>query len=190
MKREGPDGVVRWNALECARVRHNLGTNFRTYWITWSARPTSDCGSVSPRASAIFFNRLREPPGITGTQKRIKGLSGGSPNSIRPADSYCRGAAPICWVTAWMSRSARWSRLRRYFVVATAAVKTMSTAAAALRVALAAASKRSVRSARKPARGMGRSFDITTGAGRGPPAGQAVKSYPVRVTGADIEIEG
>jgi hypothetical protein len=24
----------------------------------------------------------------------------------------------------------------------------------------------------------------------GPPAGQAVKSYPVRVTGADIEIEG
>ena len=77
---------VRWNALECARVRHNLGTNFRTYWITWSARPTSDCGSVSPRASAIFFNRLREPPGITGTQKRIKGLSGGSPNSIRPAD--------------------------------------------------------------------------------------------------------
>ena len=96
-----------------ALVRHNLGTNFRTYWITWSARPTSDCGSVSPKASAIFFNRLREPPGITGTQKRIKGLSGGSPNSIRPADSYCRGAAPICWVTAWMSRSARWSKLRR-----------------------------------------------------------------------------
>ena len=90
--RMGSDGVVRWNALECAGVGHSLDTNFRTYWITWSARPTSDCGSVSPKASAIFFNRLREPPGITGTQKRIKGLSGGSPNSIRPADPYCRGA--------------------------------------------------------------------------------------------------
>ena len=31
--------------------------------------------------------------------------------------------------------------------------------------------------------------DIRTEAGRGPPAGQAVTSYPVRVTGADIEIE-
>lgn len=36
----------------------------------------------------------------------------------------------------------------------------------------------------------GATFDIRTGAVLGPPAGQAVKSYPVRVTGADIEIEG
>jgi hypothetical protein len=66
----------------------------------------------------------------------------------------------------------------------------MSTAAAALRVALAAASKRSVRSARETCPWHGAKFDIRTGAGRGPPAGPAVKSYPVRVTGADIEIEG
>ena len=38
--------------------------------------------------------------------------------------------------------------------------------------------------------GVSRRTGILTGAGRGPPAGQAVKSYPVRVTGADIEIEG
>ena len=35
----------------------------------------------------------------------------------------------------------------------------------------------------------GATFDIRTGAVLGPPAGQAVKSYPVRVTGPDIEIE-
>ena len=35
----------------------------------------------------------------------------------------------------------------------------------------------------------GAKFDIRTGAVLGPPAGQAVKSYPVRVTGANIEIE-
>jgi len=33
------------------------------------------------------------------------------------------------------------------------------------------------------------SFDIRTGAALDPPAEQAVKSYPVRVTGADVEIE-
>jgi hypothetical protein len=33
MKREGPDGDVRWSALECAGVRHNLGTNL-AYSIT------------------------------------------------------------------------------------------------------------------------------------------------------------
>jgi len=55
---------------------------------------------------------------------------------------------------------------------------------------LAAASKTSVRSARETCPWHGAKFDIRTGAGRGPPAGQAVKSYPVRVTGADIEIEG
>jgi hypothetical protein len=32
-------------------------------------------------------------------------------------------------------------------------------------------------------------FDIRTGAVLGPPAGQALKTFPVRVTGADIEIE-
>lgn len=179
---------MRWNALECAGVGHSLGTNFRTYWITWSARPTSDCGSVSPKASAIFFNRLREPPGITGTQKRIKGLSGGSPNSIRPADPYCRGAPRYSGSPHGCPGAPRELTapvIRR----APAAVKTMSTAAAALRVALAAASKRSVRSARKTCPWHGAKFDIRTGAGRGPPAGQAVKSYPVRVTGADIEIE-
>ena len=35
----------------------------------------------------------------------------------------------------------------------------------------------------------GAKFDIQTGAVVGPPAPQAVKSYPVRVTGADVEIE-
>ena len=35
----------------------------------------------------------------------------------------------------------------------------------------------------------GAKFDITTGAVLGPPARQGVRSYPVRVTGADIEIE-
>lgn len=35
----------------------------------------------------------------------------------------------------------------------------------------------------------GATFDIRTRAVLGPPAGQAVKSYPVRVTGADIEID-
>jgi len=35
----------------------------------------------------------------------------------------------------------------------------------------------------------GAKFDIRTGAVLGPPAGQAVKSYPVKVTGANIEIE-
>ena len=35
----------------------------------------------------------------------------------------------------------------------------------------------------------GAKFDIRTGAVLGPPARQGVKSYPVRVTGADIEIE-
>ena len=35
----------------------------------------------------------------------------------------------------------------------------------------------------------GATFDIRTGAVLGPPAGQAVTSYPVRVTGPDIEIE-
>ena len=35
----------------------------------------------------------------------------------------------------------------------------------------------------------GAKFDIRTGAVLGPPAPQAVKSYPVRVTGADVEIE-
>ncbi len=35
----------------------------------------------------------------------------------------------------------------------------------------------------------GANFDIRTGAVLGPPAGQAVNSYPVRVTGANIEIE-
>lgn len=35
----------------------------------------------------------------------------------------------------------------------------------------------------------GAKFDIRTGAVLGPPAQQGVKSYPVRVTGADIEIE-
>ena len=72
--------------------------------------------------------------------------------------------------------------------MAPAAVKMMSTAAAALRVALAA-SKRSVRSARETCPWHGAKFDIRTVAGRGPPAEQAVKSCPVRVTGADIEIE-
>ena len=32
-------------------------------------------------------------------------------------------------------------------------------------------------------------FDIKTGAVMGPPAGREVRSYPVRVTGPDIEIE-
>jgi nitrite reductase/ring-hydroxylating ferredoxin subunit len=35
----------------------------------------------------------------------------------------------------------------------------------------------------------GATFDIRTGAVLGPPAGQAVKSNPGRVTGPDIEIE-
>jgi 3-phenylpropionate/trans-cinnamate dioxygenase ferredoxin subunit len=35
----------------------------------------------------------------------------------------------------------------------------------------------------------GAKFDVRTGAVLGPPAGQAVKTYPVRVTGTDIEIE-
>jgi nitrite reductase/ring-hydroxylating ferredoxin subunit len=35
----------------------------------------------------------------------------------------------------------------------------------------------------------GAKFDIRTGAVLGPPAGQAVKSHPVKVTGANIEIE-
>jgi len=35
----------------------------------------------------------------------------------------------------------------------------------------------------------GAKFDVRTGAVLGPPAGQAVKTYPVRVTGPDIEIE-
>jgi nitrite reductase/ring-hydroxylating ferredoxin subunit len=35
----------------------------------------------------------------------------------------------------------------------------------------------------------GAKFDIRTGAVLGPPAQQGVKSCPVRVTGADIEIE-
>jgi nitrite reductase/ring-hydroxylating ferredoxin subunit len=35
----------------------------------------------------------------------------------------------------------------------------------------------------------GAKFDIRTGAVLGPPAGQAVKTYPLRVTGPDIEIE-
>jgi nitrite reductase/ring-hydroxylating ferredoxin subunit len=35
----------------------------------------------------------------------------------------------------------------------------------------------------------GARFDIKTGAVMGPRAGREVRSYPVRVTGADIEIE-
>jgi nitrite reductase/ring-hydroxylating ferredoxin subunit len=35
----------------------------------------------------------------------------------------------------------------------------------------------------------GARFDIKTGAVMRPPAGREVRSYPVRVTGADIEIE-
>ncbi len=35
----------------------------------------------------------------------------------------------------------------------------------------------------------GAKFDIRTGAVLGPPAPQGVRSYPVRVTGADVEIE-
>ena len=35
----------------------------------------------------------------------------------------------------------------------------------------------------------GAKFDIRTGAVLGPPARQGVRSYPVRVTGADVEIE-
>ena len=35
----------------------------------------------------------------------------------------------------------------------------------------------------------GATFDIRSGAVLGPPAGQAAKSYPVRVTAPDIEIE-
>src|SRR5438067_11711613 len=35
----------------------------------------------------------------------------------------------------------------------------------------------------------GARFDIKSGAVLGPPAGREVKSYPVRVTGADLEIE-
>jgi len=35
----------------------------------------------------------------------------------------------------------------------------------------------------------GARFDIKTRAVMGPPAGREVRSYPVRVTGADIEVE-
>jgi nitrite reductase/ring-hydroxylating ferredoxin subunit len=35
----------------------------------------------------------------------------------------------------------------------------------------------------------GAKYDIRTGAVLGPPAQQGVKSYPVRITGLDIEIE-
>jgi nitrite reductase/ring-hydroxylating ferredoxin subunit len=35
----------------------------------------------------------------------------------------------------------------------------------------------------------GARFDIKTGAVLGPPAGREVRSYPVRITGADVEIE-
>jgi 3-phenylpropionate/trans-cinnamate dioxygenase ferredoxin component len=35
----------------------------------------------------------------------------------------------------------------------------------------------------------GAKFDVRTGAVLGPPAGQAVETYPVRVTGTHIEIE-
>ena len=35
----------------------------------------------------------------------------------------------------------------------------------------------------------GARFDIKTGVVLGPPAGREVRNYPVRVTGADIEIE-
>jgi 3-phenylpropionate/trans-cinnamate dioxygenase ferredoxin component len=35
----------------------------------------------------------------------------------------------------------------------------------------------------------GAKFDVTTGAVLGPPARTGVKSYPVKVTGSDIEIE-
>ena len=54
-----------------------------------------------------------EYPGVTGVHKRIRDCSGGSPTSMRPADSYWEGAVAMCWVTAWMSRRARWRGLRR-----------------------------------------------------------------------------
>src|SRR6266540_4568001 len=54
-----------------------------------------------------------EPPRGTGAHKRIRDCNGGSPTSMRPADSYWEGAVAMCWVTAWMSRRARWRGLRR-----------------------------------------------------------------------------
>jgi hypothetical protein len=53
------------------------------------------------------------PSNLTSYQETITGSNGCSPTSMRPADSNCRGAVPQCWVTAWMSRSARCSGLRR-----------------------------------------------------------------------------
>ena len=61
-------------------------------------------------------------PGVTGTHKRSRDCSGGSPTSMRPADSYWEGAVAMCWVTAWMSRRARWRGLRRSLAVAPAVV--------------------------------------------------------------------
>ena len=52
-------------------------------------------------------------PAPAGAHKRIRDCNGGSPTSMRPADSYWEGAVAMCWVTAWMSRRARWRGLRR-----------------------------------------------------------------------------
>jgi len=59
---------------------------------------------------------------VTGTHKRMRDCRGGSPTSMRPADSYWEGAVAMCWVTAWMSRRARWRGLRRSLAVAPAVV--------------------------------------------------------------------
>src|SRR6266446_1713232 len=46
---------VRWNDQECAGVGHNLGTNrSAAYWITSSARCSSDAAIVGSSAFALF----------------------------------------------------------------------------------------------------------------------------------------
>ena len=99
-----------------AQGRPSLGF-FLSEPLPFSPCPRSAGYPISPAAP-----RSLAPPGVPSAHQRIRACNGGSPTSMRPADSYCEGAVAMCWVTAWISRRARCRGLRRAFADAPAAV--------------------------------------------------------------------
>src|SRR5262245_58545505 len=46
--------VLLEEGLECVEQRHAAVVEHALYSMTWSARPSTDCGIVRPRALAVF----------------------------------------------------------------------------------------------------------------------------------------
>ena len=80
----------------------------------WKPQCSGGCRASAAGGCSVKGGAWHHSPGLPSSSYQSKICCKGSrPSTIRPASSYCWGAVPMCWVTPWTSRSARWSALRR-----------------------------------------------------------------------------